>query len=115
MQQLFVPRRFIAQKQQPFGIRIEPANRPDIFRKAKFRQRPVRRTARRARALARQVAGELRQHAEWFVERDEHAQFLAAKEHKEHKEFFELLSFFALLLRLNFLVCFVCFAVKFPA
>ena len=62
MQQFFIPFCVIAQKQQTFGIRIEPANRPDIFRKIKFRQR----------AIFRAVAGELRQHAERFVECDEH-------------------------------------------
>ena len=89
MQQFCVPFRFIAQEQQALGIRVEPPNRIDAFRKTKLRQRPVRRATRRARALARQVGGELRQHAERFVERDEHGQLLAAKEHKEHKELFE--------------------------
>ena len=63
MQQFFVPFRFVAQEQQPFRIRVEPANGINIFRKTKFRER----------AVGRAVAGELRQHAERFVERDEHA------------------------------------------
>jgi len=70
MQQLFVPRRFITQQQQSFGIRVEPADGINVFRKTEFRQRAIRRA----------IAGELRQHAEWFVECDEHSTGIFATE-----------------------------------
>ena len=62
VQQFFVPLRFVAQEQQPFGIRVQPADGINVFWKTKFRER----------AVGRAVAGELRQHAERFVKRDEH-------------------------------------------
>ena len=62
MQQAFVPFRFVAKQQQALRIRVKPANRINIFRKTKFRQRTVWRA----------VASELRQDAERFVKGDEH-------------------------------------------
>ena len=62
MQEFFIPLRLVAQQQQAFGIRIEPADGIDIFWKIKVRQRTVWRA----------VARELRQHAVRFVECNEH-------------------------------------------
>ena len=57
MKEFLVQARFIAQKKEPFGIGIEPADGPDIFRKTELSER----------AVARAVTGKLRQHAEGFV------------------------------------------------
>lgn len=62
VQEFFIPFRLIAQQQQTFRIRVQPANGIHIFGKAKFRQRTVRRA----------VAGELRQHAVGLVKGDQH-------------------------------------------
>jgi hypothetical protein len=62
MQQAFVPFRLVAQEQQALGIRVQPANRIDVFRKTEFRQR----------AVGRPVQRELRNDAVRFVEGNEH-------------------------------------------
>lgn len=62
MQQALVQFGFVAQQQQSFGVRVETANRIDIFWKTKLCKRAIGRTVRR----------ELRKHAVGFVERDEH-------------------------------------------
>jgi hypothetical protein len=81
MQQTFVPRRFIAQKQQTFGIYIEPSNRINIFWKIKFRQR----------AIFRAVARELRKHAKRFVKSEEHcAGKFATESPRTQRKFFAL-------------------------
>ena len=70
-------KRPLAQQQQPFGVRVQPADGIDIFRKIKFRQR----------AVGRPVAGKLRQHAKGFVKRDEHAAILIAQAAKTKTDF----------------------------
>ena len=62
MEQSLIQLCFVAQQQQPFGIRIEPANGVNIFRETKFGERAVWRAVRR----------ELRKDAVRFVKCDEH-------------------------------------------
>jgi len=62
VQQQSVEGRLVAQQQQPFRIRVQPSDGIDARRKTEFRQRPV----------GRAVAGESRQDAVRFVERDKH-------------------------------------------
>jgi len=60
MEQLLVERHLIAQKQQAFGIRVQPANGIDLLRKPKFSQC----------AIGGTVGSELGNHAVGFVEGD---------------------------------------------
>jgi len=57
MQEFLVQVRFIAQQEQPFGIGIEAADGPDIFRKTELCKG----------AVFRAVTGKLRQHTERLV------------------------------------------------
>lgn len=57
MKQFLVQAGFITQKKEPFGIGIEPANGPNIFREIEFGER----------AVFRAVTGKLRQHAKRLV------------------------------------------------
>ena len=113
MQQFFIPFGFVTQKQQALRIRVEPANGPDVFRKTKFRERAVGRAARLRRAPARQIAGELRQHAERFIECDEHNICILATESLRTQR-----KMFCFTLRLcvsvaDLFVSLVCFVVRF--
>lgn len=58
MKQALIQASLITQQQQTFRIRIEPANRIDVLRKTKFRERAMRGAVRR----------ELRENAMRFVE-----------------------------------------------
>jgi hypothetical protein len=62
MKQALVQLRFIAEQKQTFRIRIETANRVNLFWKSKLRQR----------AIGRTIRCELRKDAVGFVEGEEH-------------------------------------------
>ena len=63
MEQPLIQKGLIADQEQAFRVRVQPADGINARRKTEFRQCPV----------GRAVAGELRQHAIGFVESDEHA------------------------------------------
>lgn len=67
MEKLLIQARFIAQKQEPFGVGVQPPNWPDIFRELKVRES----------AVARSFAGKLRQRTEWLVKGDDQKRALA--------------------------------------
>ena len=64
VEQPLVQRRFVAQQQESFRLRIQPPDRVDLARELELVQRPVWRTIWR----------KLRKHAKRFVEGDEHDQ-----------------------------------------
>ena len=75
MQQAFVPFRLVAQEQQALGIRVQPANRINVFRKTEFRQRAVGRPVGplpRRSGSVRAGGRKLRNDAIRFVESNEH-------------------------------------------
>jgi hypothetical protein len=64
MQESVIQCGFIAEQQQPFTFRIEPADRIHAWRKPELRERPMTGAIRR----------ELRENAVGFVEGEEHGQ-----------------------------------------